>query len=56
VEEIREYPKETPKLMIAILFELVANVLAGFDVLFKKEHKVWRRINSTKTKLTLDNV
>lgn len=47
-EEIKERPKDTPKLFVVILIESVANALALIDVLFGKQHTVWTIAKSTK--------
>jgi biofilm PGA synthesis N-glycosyltransferase PgaC len=49
--EIREFPKDTLKFMLALGLEGAANFLAMIDLLLKREHILWSRVDSTKTKV-----
>lgn len=46
--EIREHPRDTLKLLMAILVEALVNALAITDSILKKEHTVWTIAKSTK--------
>ena len=46
--EIRERPKDIPKLALAIFIEVLVNFLAIIDIVLKKDHTVWTMAESTK--------
>jgi hypothetical protein len=45
-EMIREQPKETHKLIAAVIFEMIVNLLALLDIVRGKSHVPWKRINT----------
>ncbi len=49
--EIKERPKDIFRFILAIGLEVVANLLAMTDLILKREHTLWRRVDSTKKKV-----
>lgn len=46
--EIKEHPRDIPKLLVAILVEALVNLLAIMDITLRKKHTVWTIAKSTK--------
>jgi len=49
--EIRERPRDIPRLFLAISIEAVVNFLAVMDIVLKREHTVWKIAESTKSSI-----
>jgi biofilm PGA synthesis N-glycosyltransferase PgaC len=51
-DEIKEHPKDIFKFILAIGLEATANILGVADLLFRREHILWKRVDSTKKRVS----
>ena len=50
-DEIKEHQKDLIPLILAVGLEAVANILAMTDLILKRKHILWKRVDSTKKKV-----